>query len=81
MLFRVHFSWARFERTTLAVIGTDCIGSCKSNYHTITVTTAPSKKRYWYMYSVYIMLMYLTKLETYEYENNSISIKRTVHGH
>jgi len=33
------------------------------------------------MYSVYIMLMYLTKLETYEYENNSISIKRTVHGH
>jgi len=23
------------------VIVTDCIGSCKSNYHTITVTTAP----------------------------------------
>ena len=27
------------ELTTLVVIGTDCIGSCKSNYHTIT--TAP----------------------------------------
>ena len=27
--------------TTSVVIGTDCIGNCKSNYHTITVTTAP----------------------------------------
>jgi hypothetical protein len=25
----------------LVVIGTDCIGSCKSNYHTITATAAP----------------------------------------
>jgi hypothetical protein len=25
----------------LVVIGTDCIGSCKSNYHTIITTTAP----------------------------------------
>jgi hypothetical protein len=24
------------------VIGTDCIGSGKSNYHSITITTAPS---------------------------------------
>ena len=31
---------SRFELTTLVVIGTDCIGSCKSNYHTITATTA-----------------------------------------
>ena len=31
--------WSRFELTTSVVIGTDCIGSCKSNYHTITVTT------------------------------------------
>jgi hypothetical protein len=23
------------------VIGTDCIGSCKSNYHAIMTTTAP----------------------------------------
>jgi len=26
---------------TLVVIGTDCTGSCKSNYHTITAMTAP----------------------------------------
>jgi hypothetical protein len=33
--------WSRFELTTSAVIGTDCIDSCKSNYHTITATSAP----------------------------------------
>jgi hypothetical protein len=30
--------WTGFEFTTLVVIGTDCKGSCKSNYHTITTT-------------------------------------------
>ena len=30
-----------FELTTLVVIGTDCIGSCKSNYLTIMTTTTP----------------------------------------
>ena len=29
-----------FDFTTSVVIGTDCIGSCKSNYHSITATTA-----------------------------------------
>jgi hypothetical protein len=29
--------WSRFELTTSVVIGTDCIGSCKSNYHTISL--------------------------------------------
>ena len=33
--------WSRFEPTTSVVIDTDCIGSCKSNYHTITATMAP----------------------------------------
>ena len=32
--------WAGFE-LTLVVTGTDCICSCKSNYHKITATTAP----------------------------------------
>ena len=41
MLYRVHLAWAGFKLTTSVVIGTDCIGSCKSNYHTITTTTAP----------------------------------------
>jgi hypothetical protein len=33
--------WAGFKLTNLVVIGIDCIGSCTSNYHTITTTTAP----------------------------------------
>ena len=40
-LYRVDLAWAGFELTTLVVMGTDCIGSYKSNYHTITTTTAP----------------------------------------
>ena len=33
--------WSRFELKTSVVIGTDCIGSCKLNYHTITAMTTP----------------------------------------
>ena len=33
--------WAEFKVTTLVVICTDCIGSYKFNYHTITTTTVP----------------------------------------
>ena len=40
MLYRVHLAWVRFELTMLVVIGTDCIGSWKSNYHTITMAQA-----------------------------------------
>ena len=35
--------WTGFELTTLVVIGADCIGSYKSDYHTITTTTDPAK--------------------------------------
>ena len=37
----VYLPWSRFKLTTSVVIGTDCIGSCKFNYHTITTTMAP----------------------------------------
>ena len=40
MLYRLHLPMNGLELTTLVVIGTDCTGSCKSNYHTIMVTTA-----------------------------------------
>jgi hypothetical protein len=33
--------WSRFKFTTSVVIGTDCIGNCKSNYHVIMTTTSP----------------------------------------
>ena len=40
MSYRTQIAWAGLELTTLVVNGTHCIGSCKSNYHTITTTTA-----------------------------------------
>ena len=49
--------WSRFEFTSHSVvIGTDCIGSCKSNYHTITAMTAQWQKEEWNvkMYTMYI---------------------------
>jgi hypothetical protein len=39
MLYTSH--WSRIELTTSVVLGTDSIGSCKSNYHTITATMPP----------------------------------------
>jgi len=45
MLYRVHLACAGSELTTLVMIGTDCICSCKSNYHTIMTTTAPETGR------------------------------------
>ena len=40
------YPWAGFEFTTLVLIGTDCIGSCKCNYHTIMTMMAPLMKMY-----------------------------------
>jgi hypothetical protein len=42
ILYRVHLARAGFHLTTLMVIGMDCIGNCKSNYHMIITTTVPS---------------------------------------
>jgi hypothetical protein len=41
LLYRIHLSCAVFRLTTLMMIGTDCIGSYKFNYYTITTTTTP----------------------------------------
>jgi hypothetical protein len=42
VLYRVHLTWPGFEFTTLVVIGTGYMGSCKSIYHLITTTIALS---------------------------------------
>jgi hypothetical protein len=47
-LYQAHLACAKFELTTLVVIGTDCIGSYKSNYHMITATTAPTLSDIYY---------------------------------
>ena len=41
MLYRLHLGMKGVRTPTLVVIGTDWTGSCKSNYHTITTTSAP----------------------------------------
>ena len=43
MLYRVHLTWEGFKLTMLVVIGTDCIGSSKSNYHRITTWQGSQK--------------------------------------
>jgi hypothetical protein len=43
MLYWVHLAWVELDLTTLVVIGTDCIGSYKSNYHTIMTMMADCK--------------------------------------
>ena len=40
ILYQGHLTWVGFKLVMLVVIGTDCAGSCKSNYHTTTATTA-----------------------------------------
>jgi hypothetical protein len=58
-LYRVYLAWAWFELITLVVIGTDCTGSCKSNYHMSTTMTAP---RTYYTWLVGQKRMYYTWL-------------------
>jgi hypothetical protein len=38
--------WSLFEPTTSVVIGADCIGRCKSNYHEVMATMAPPQCKY-----------------------------------
>jgi hypothetical protein len=40
MLIEYTLPWTGFKLTTLVVIGSDCTGSYKFNYHAITVTTS-----------------------------------------
>jgi hypothetical protein len=67
MLYRVHLPWTGFELTTLVVISSDCIGSCKSNYHTIMTTASPwsnlmiyKVSRKWFMINHYLLVRFLT---------------------
>ena len=55
----VHLPWSRFELTTSMVIGTDCIGSCKSNYHTIMATTVQFAMKNYYCLEVKTIYVYL----------------------
>ena len=70
--------WWRFELTTSVVIGTDCIGSSKTDYHTITATTASTtlgRRRRVYMYHVIIArLLMIGRTEINCYHNSDVTI-------
>jgi hypothetical protein len=66
ILYRVHLSMNEFELTTLVVICTDCTGSCKSNYHMITATTAPKNK---YRYKKWTYCTYITYNKSCKYSS------------
>ena len=38
MLYRVHPAMSRIRTHNFTTLGTECIGSCKSNYHKIMTT-------------------------------------------
>ena len=59
--------WARFKLTISVVIGTDCIGSCKSNYHAITATTASNFRNYFIDLMIF-NIWPLLRFEPYSYE-------------
>ena len=50
--------WAGFKHTTLVVIGTDGIGSGKSNYHMITTMTAPNLWNITAIYIIWTIIIY-----------------------
>ena len=54
ILYQVHLAWAGLELTTLVVIGTDCIGSFRSNYNTFTTPRLPLKN--WMNEQIYFTL-------------------------
>jgi hypothetical protein len=58
MLYWIHLTRAGLKLTTSVVIGTNCIHSCKSNYHTITSMTDPMNT--WIPYSCRISYNFYT---------------------
>ena len=68
MLYWEHLVWAWFELTTLVAIGTDCIGSYKSNYHKImTMTTPDDGERSWLVNHVKEMLHFTASSVTHDW--------------
>ena len=73
MLYPVHPTLAGFELTMLLMIGTDCIGSKKSNYHMITTTTAPVNVMYGH-----VDFMFFTQVTSSNYLDSHPCITKNV---
>jgi hypothetical protein len=63
--------WVGFKPTTSMVIGTDCIGSCKSNYHTITATTVPLPYIIFFIFAQDVLLKSLV-LDFFSFSRNEL---------
>ena len=66
MLYGTHLACAGCELKTLVVIGTDCIGSIKSNYHTITTTPVPVESVQLTMFYCFYLVIFLQGLRKQE---------------
>ena len=78
MLYTSPWSWFKF--TTSVVMGTDCIGSCKSNYNTITATTDPSSLlklpfRETYLSKSFVCTCYVFSVKNYANQGKLIMFK------
>ena len=58
MLYRVHLAMNGIQTDNVGDGGTDCIGSFKANYHTITGTKAP-----YYLWKKGTILFVLLRIE------------------
>jgi hypothetical protein len=70
--------WSRFELTTSVEIGTNYIGSCKSKYHTSTVTTAPVISSHVQLYKCKSSLSFTAVLYVYV-NNKNLDIEFSAH--
>jgi hypothetical protein len=67
--------WSKLELTTSVAVGTDCIYSCKSNYHMVTTTAIPFKERSLAAIPfIYLRGTYLLKATNLEIEEGSIVV-------
>ena len=79
MLYQVLLARVEFELTTLAVIGSVCIGSCISNYHMIMITTMPSSwlklNLHWPLQSLYYPSKIVSFITSHELDVISLYIR------
>jgi hypothetical protein len=72
--------WSRFKFTNSVVMGTDCIGSCKSNNNTIMATTTPSSLlklpfRETYLSKSFVCTCYVFSVKNYANQGKLIMFK------
>ena len=72
----VRLTWVGFELTTFVIKCTDCIGSCKSNNHTITTTTPfPLPQKDIGNHNAYFMWITVT-VPLYRTSTSGVSLKK-----